>query len=78
MGKSFLIKFPPDYPVAERERINQMLDRQCFIRTLVCGEVEVEYFFEGDRYMSEKLREEFQIPAEVEVLETTHSSHNYF
>lgn len=75
MAKSFLIRFPTDYPVAEQERINQMLDRQSYMQIPTYGKGEVEYLFEGAYYTSERLREEFQIPAEVEVLETTHLPH---
>lgn len=76
MSKCFAVKFPSDFDRAERERLTARLDAQSFMPlTTYSDEFQSEFLFVDDTLTAETLRKLFEIPAAVEVIDTSHWRH---
>lgn len=76
MARCFVFKFPPNFPRAERETLTARLDANSFMPLpTYSDENQTEYLFADNTVNAESLRKRFEIPATVEITETTNWLH---
>ena len=72
----FLLKFPKDFPKERKERICERVYQQSFIELKVfTKENQREYAFEKSDMTEEEMRKRFNIPKEVEIINTSDWNH---